>query len=108
MKSGSLQLIWQFSTSEFVKQLPPISKDSNPEYLCDLGKMTEKGFELITSFLPNSFSGVLNDSGSIRLEMAALAENARSRSLKLEITWDGEWVESHEEMQEHLAIKEIE
>jgi hypothetical protein len=56
---------------------------------------------------PPGFQGFLHADETMRLELVAVAENARSNTLYLEITWDGQWHDQPEEMQKHLVLSTI-
>lgn len=56
---------------------------------------------------PPGFPGFLSADKTMRLELVAVAENARSNLLHLEIAWDGRWHDQPEEMQKHLVVRTI-
>ncbi len=56
---------------------------------------------------PPNFQGFLNKGETMQVELVAIAENAKSNILCLEIAWDGEWQDKPEEMQKHLVVTRI-
>jgi hypothetical protein len=44
----------------------------------------------------------------MRVEVQAIADNAESKSLFLEIAWDGVWSEDTVAMRAHLVVKVVE
>jgi hypothetical protein len=56
---------------------------------------------------PPHFDGFLHARERMRIQLVALAENARSNVLGIEISWDGEWDDEAEEMQKHLVVREV-
>lgn len=100
IKSGPLQLRWkhwegrdQYITVGFY--------DS-----CDLGCLSkDKGFEFPLYMEPNNFRESVQANQKIRVEVQAVADNAKSDPMTLEISWDGIWPEdSNKEIESHLKI----
>jgi hypothetical protein len=56
---------------------------------------------------PPNFQGFLNRGEAMQVEVVALAENAKSNALRLKISWDGQWHDNAEEMQNHLRVTTI-
>jgi len=85
---------------------------------CNLGYITEKErmfkldamdparFAQVDKWPPN-FKGFINYQETMRVELVAVAENGRSNTLYLNITWDGQWRDKAEEMSEHLVVSTI-
>jgi hypothetical protein len=40
------------------------------------------------------------------IKVQAIADNAESKPLHIEIAWDGQWSEDTRQMQQHLVVKE--
>ena len=78
-----------------------------PEEFCDFGCVTKDYFQLSTYVVPNNFTGVLTQPGSLRAEILAVADNSQSRPLHLEVSWDGQWADGEAEMAKHLLIKQV-
>jgi hypothetical protein len=53
---------------------------------------------------PPHFDGFLSAGEEMQLELVTVAENARSNTLRLRISWDSQWCEEASEMQKHLVI----
>jgi len=107
-----LQLCWVFPNSH--ELLPTIG----PEDRCDLGWLeqtpppsagpkTIEQFKLSTYITPNNFRGFVRANESIRVIVIALSENAESKPLLVEISWDGVWSPDREEMERHLVVKQV-
>jgi len=98
-----LQLTWAFPT--FHELLPTIG----PEDKCDLGLLQEGSgqFRLSTYIWPNNFRGFLLAGEAMQVRVVALAQDAESKPLLLEISWDGTWSADREDMQRHFVVKEV-
>jgi hypothetical protein len=83
-----------------------VSND-RPEELCDLGYVTKDGFDISTYVVPHNFTGRLVQAGKLRVEILAVADNGQSQPLHLEVSWDGRWSDSAEEVAKHLVIKSL-
>lgn len=55
---------------------------------------------------PPNFQGFVYPAERMQVQIVAVAGNARSDVLSIEIAWDGEWGHTAEEMQHHLAVNE--
>jgi len=100
--SGPLQLTWQYPN--FHSLFPTIG----PDDICDLGYLQkERFFKLSPYFFPNNFQGFLETPGKMRVEVIAVADNAESNPLLIEIAWDGQWSDDTIQMSKHLVIKEV-
>jgi len=98
-----LQLTWAFPTVH--EQLPTIG----PRDRCDFGLLQEDSgqFRLSTYIWPNNFRGFLIANEAMQVRVVTLAQDAASKPLLLEISWDGTWSPDREEMQRHLVVKEV-
>lgn len=99
-----LQLTWAFP--QFHELLPTVATED----VCDLGFLDEDAqrFNLSLYVVPNNFRGYVEPRQSMRVSVIASAENYEPKSpLILEIAWDGQWSSDMDEMQRHLAIKEV-
>ena len=102
MYCGKIPLAWQFG--EVYSSLPSIGK----EHICDLGHIAEENkFKLKTRISPNNFDGSVDKNEKIRVHLQAVADNAKSNILILEIAWNGKWSSGSKEMAKNLIIKEI-
>ena len=100
--SGPLQLTWQFP--QFHVQFPSIG----PDDVSDLGCIPKgQRFSLTPYVIPNGFNGFVEANQSIRVEVTAVANNGQSKSLLIEIAWNGYWRDEAAEMRRHLVVKEV-
>lgn len=100
--SGPLQLTWQHP------QFHPVFPTIGPDDVCDLGNLQQgRGFVLAPYVTPNNFQGFLRSPGKLRAELIAVADNAESAPLLVEIAWDGQWSDDTNEMKNHLVVKQI-
>jgi hypothetical protein len=100
---GPLQLMWRFSAIH-----PALYSTVGPEDICDLGYL-KKGdrFILTPNFFPNNFPGGLEANQKMLIQVKALSDNAESKPICIEISWDGNWSDDTEKMKEHLVVTEI-
>ena len=56
---------------------------------------------------PPNFQGFVRRAERMRVALVAVANNARSDTLCVEIAWDGEWGNTADEMQRHLVVSEV-
>jgi len=99
--SGPLQLKWQHP--EFHVLFSTIG----PDDICDLGHVIQdRSFVLLPYIVPNNFEGFLKAGERMRIEVIAVADNAESAPLSLEISWNGKWSDDTEEMKKNFVIKE--
>jgi len=95
-----VQLPWVFSDSQ--------QKNIGPEAKCDLVSIVDKGDFSISYYMrPNNVDPFLRAAQTVRIEVVAVAENAKSKVLTLDISWDGQWSRYDREMKEHLKIREV-
>jgi hypothetical protein len=104
-----IQLAWPYPNLPNHQQRPNIGPDD--EYVCDLGHLEKKineepVFMLQTYIKPDNFES-LRPREKMRLEIKAVAENAVSELLWLEIYWDGVWTDDSTSLAQHFLIKEI-
>jgi len=100
--SGPLQLTWRFPRNR--SQYATVGPDES----CTFARLIRGwSFELSTYVIPNNFVGFLNAGERMRIEVIAGAENAESNALCLEISWDGNWSEEPEQMQNYLVVREV-
>ena len=100
--SGPLQLTWQFP--QVTPQYPTIG----PAQISTFGKLIQgEKFTLTPYFLPSYFDGTVGPNERIQVELIAIADNAQSESLCLDITWNGHWDIDPKVMTEHLMIREV-
>lgn len=101
---GPLQLMWRFSMVH-----PALYSTLGPDDICDLGFLKQGGdkFKLTPYVYPNNFPGDLGPSQKMQIEVQAIADNAESKPICIEISWDGEWIDDTKTMANHLVVKEI-
>jgi hypothetical protein len=104
--SGPLPLYWQFSCVDptYFPLLPSIG----PKQTCDIGYIEEGSNFVITTpiTLPEyKFEVIAN--GKLRMELIAIAENAKSKPIYIEIAWDGKWIDDPKEMGKHLTLIKV-
>lgn len=98
--SGPLQLKWQHP--QFHLLSPTIGSDD----ICDFGNLVQDRIFVLSPYLvPNNFEGFLKAGERMRVEVIAVADNAESNPLCLEISWNGKWSADTEEMKKNLVIK---
>jgi len=99
---GSLQLQWAYP--QYHELLPTITSEET----CDLGSLQESGlFRLATYISPNNFQGFVGPNESMRVTVIAIAHNAQSQPLELQVSWNGTWSTNSDEMRKHCVVKEI-
>jgi len=100
--SGPLQLMWRFS------EFHPLFSNVGPDDYCDLGNVSMNGdFKLTPIVFPGNFEGTLKANQKMKVVVQAVADNAESEPLTVEISWDGVWEDGDFEMSRHLVVKEI-
>jgi hypothetical protein len=100
--SGPLQLTWQFPENN------PQSLLIGPKRVCDLGRIIKgQPFELMLYFTPNSFEKYVAANQKIQVELLAVADNAESKTTRVEIAWDGKWNDDTTEMSHNLVVKQV-
>jgi hypothetical protein len=101
-QSGPLQLKWQFAA------LRPMQLTVGPEETCDLGHLANGNcFRLELFVWPNSFAETVTANQRMRVELKAVADNAESPPLCVEISWDGIWSDDTPEMAKHLVLRKV-
>jgi len=76
--------------------------------MCDIVSIYETGDCWISSYIyPNNLDLQLRAGDAVRLEVVAVAENAKSNTLSLEISWDGQWSPDSQVMKTHFVVKEM-
>ena len=56
---------------------------------------------------PPHFQGWIEAHETMQVELVAVAENARSNTLRLKITWHGQWDDDPEKMKDQLMIETL-
>ena len=65
-------------------------------------------FDIYKRDWPVNFQGIVGANGRLRVEVVAIAANARSEPLVTEISWDGEWIDDDADtMKHHLQVREL-
>jgi hypothetical protein len=100
--AGPLQLMWRFSA------LHAPSAVVGSEDFSDLGYLKKGEHFRLTPFVaPNNFPGSLKPGERLIVELKALADNAESQSLCIEVSWDGKWDDDSAAMANHLVVKAV-
>lgn len=100
--SSHPQLTWAYS--EWHPQYSTIG----PDEVCDLGYAAQNGaFKLTPYIFPNNFEGALNGAGRLLVEVRAVADNAQSKPIQVEVGWDGIWCEDTAGMSRHLLVRTV-
>lgn len=100
---GPLQLMWRFS-----KFRPSLYSIVGPDEICDLGYLKKGERFILTPYIyPNNFPGALEANQRMLIEVKAIADNAESQSICIEIFWDGIWSDDTQNMAEHLVVGEV-
>jgi len=98
--SGPLRLMWRFPEAH--PQYPVVG----PDHICDLGRLRQEGEFLLSTYVtPNNFAGSVKANQRMRVEIKAVADNAESEPLTVDIAWDGEWSDDTPTMATHLVVK---
>jgi len=101
--SSPLQLMWQFPFTKAHYLTIGYNKE-----VCDLGFIPKGSYLKLTPYvIPNKYDIILRSLQKFKVEIVAIAENAESNKLNLEISWDGEWDDDSDKMSKHLVVKEI-
>ncbi len=101
--NSPLHLTWQFP-----EHRPKFLTIGHNQESCDLGCIPRNGkFGLCPYLLPAKYNIFLKAKEKIRIEIVAIAENATSNKVNLEISWDGKWDDDRETMKKHLVVKEM-
>ena len=100
--SGPLQLVWRFSSFH------PTYSVVGPDDICDLGFIKQgRNFALTPFVYPNNFAGSLAPNERMLVMLRAVADNAESTPVCVEVSWDGEWADGSLEMASHLVVKQV-
>lgn len=100
--AGPLQLMWRHAQYH-----PPYSL-VGPDDFCDLGFIKkDQVFRLTPLVAPNNFRGQLEANQGMRIVVRAVADNAESNDLLIDIRWDGLWDDDQIRMSSHLTVKEV-
>ena len=78
--------------------------------ICDIGfiKENSNSFILTSYWYPSYYKGIVEAGESMRIKLSLEGDNFISTApYYLEISWNGKWSKSSEEMKKHLVIKEI-
>jgi hypothetical protein len=95
--SGPLQFLWRFN-----KFHPSIYSTVGYPEICDLGYLQRGSkFTLSLFVIPTNLNVTISANERMRVEVRAIADNAESEPLYVEISWDGKWSEDTPEMAKH-------
>lgn len=101
-ETGPIPLAWQYAAH------CPETINIGKERYCDLGHICEsQEFVISTRFVPAGFDGTLKQQQRMRVHLVAVADNAKSSPMKLELAWDGKWDDGTDEMARHLSVKDM-
>lgn len=97
------QLTWM--VPEVHERFPTLS---GPD-VCDLGFLDQHAHRFFLSpyAFQAHFPGMIGANEAMRVAVAAIAENGRSRQIFVEIAWDGEWTLDLDQLRLHLVVKEV-
>jgi hypothetical protein len=96
--SGPIQLAWQYTDE-------PQNRTIGAARICDLGHLEKResphqsGFKLQIYKEPANFENLLKGHERWCIEIRALAENAESKPLYLDIIWNGGWQDETETLE---------
>jgi hypothetical protein len=100
--SGPLQLMWRFSAFH------PNYSTVGPDDIADLGFMKKGKAFILTPFVtPANFRGSLAGSERLQVVVQAIADNAESKPIAIDVSWDGEWRDDATDMAKHLVVKQV-
>jgi len=98
--SGPLQLTWLWVTPQF----PTIGAG---EEICTFANLVEgEYFKLSTYTTPNNFVGFLKANERMIIEIAVVSDTMESKSLFIDISWNGKWSDDTNEMLNNLVIND--
>ncbi len=98
--SGPLQLHWM--------HLLPQYRTIGPDEICTYANLVKgKNFLLSPYIVPNNFVGFITSNQKMLIEVQAVADNSESKPLFIDISWDGQWSDDTNQMQQHLVVKEV-
>lgn len=84
----------------------PLLRTIGPSADCDLcGVVKDKWLELLTLIAPFNLDVKRREGSSIVLSVQARGNEADSKILRVQISWDGKWEDGALEMKSHLTIK---
>jgi hypothetical protein len=101
--SGPTQVAWRW------KNVSPQYPTIGPESLATFGCLLEHrdSFKLQLYLYPNNLDPRIRPNKPTRLELQAVSDTAKSKTLTIEVVWDGKWVEAGDQIQNHCVVKEI-
>jgi hypothetical protein len=101
--SGPTQVMWRWP------QISPLYATVGPDELSTFGYLLENShsFELNLYWYPNNLKRKILQNEPTRLVFKAVSDTAESKSITLEVAWDGIWLDGSAEMKNHLIIKEV-
>lgn len=100
--SGPLQLMWRFTNFHLLYSIV------GPDDICDLGHLFRgDNFRLTPYVFPSNFTGILDPNQRMRVEVKAVGDNAESKPICIDISWDGNWSDDTLDMAKHLVVKEV-
>jgi hypothetical protein len=101
--SGPTQVSWRWQNVS--PQYPTIG----PESLATFGCLLEHhdSFRLQLYLYPNNLDSKIRPNEPTRLEFQAVSDTAKSKTLTIEVAWDGKWVESGEQIRNHCVVREV-
>jgi len=101
--SGPAQVTWRWHT------IRPLYAKIGPEDAATFGCLSKESdaFDLQLYWYPNNLSRRVLPDDLTRLEFKAVSDTAESRTIIVQVAWDGEWAEGRAEMPNHLVVQEI-
>jgi hypothetical protein len=100
--SGPLQLMWRFSAFH------PTFSTVGPDDIADLGFLKRGSSFVLTPFVyPANFKGSLARNERLQVVVQALADNAESKPIAIDVLWDGNWHDDTLEMAKCLVVRQV-
>lgn len=85
----------------------PENPSVGPARNADLGAIVEtQPFQLTLSFTPNNLDPYVRAGERIMAQFMALADDAQSNRIWVEVKWDGVWASDTDEMAKHLVVRQ--
>ncbi len=100
--AGEVPLRWKYA-----EMFPFQARILGAEQQSDLFLVNQNGLMIMTVFKPNNLQIVWEKSCNIYLTAIVKSDQANSKPLNLHIVWDGEWIDSPEEMKKHLSVETV-
>lgn len=98
--TGELPIIWMH------QEIHPTEQSVGKPVFADLlSIIKEKGIGLHPQLVPNNFPQRLESAGSFAVVVQAQGVESSSPAYRVEVSWNGEWVDGDAEMAKNLIVK---